>query len=56
MLCLARAILHNASCLVMDEATSSLDPSTEKQLLHAASKAFASQTVITIAVSLEWEE
>lgn len=50
LFCLARAILHNAACLVMDEATSSIDPGTEKSLLAAASRAFAGRTVITIAV------
>jgi ABC-type multidrug transport system fused ATPase/permease subunit len=49
LFCLARAILHNAACLVMDEATSSVDPSTEKALLAAATRAFAGKTVITIA-------
>ncbi|KAJ9596446.1 hypothetical protein L9F63_012530, partial [Diploptera punctata] len=49
LFCLARAILHDAACLVMDEATSSVDPSTEKALLAAASRAFAGKTVITIA-------
>uniref|UniRef100_A0A1B6CN95 Uncharacterized protein n=1 Tax=Clastoptera arizonana TaxID=38151 RepID=A0A1B6CN95_9HEMI len=49
MLCLARAILLNTVCLVMDEATSSLDPNTETKLLNAASEAFSSRTVITIA-------
>lgn len=49
LFCLARAILHNAVCLVMDEATSSVDPSTEKALLAAAKRAFAGKTVITIA-------
>jgi ABC-type multidrug transport system fused ATPase/permease subunit len=52
LFCLARAILHNAACLVMDEATSSVDPSTEKALLAAATRAFAGKTVITIAVSM----
>ncbi|PSN38190.1 hypothetical protein C0J52_15039, partial [Blattella germanica] len=49
LFCLARAILHDAACLVMDEATSSVDPSTEKALLEAASRAFAGKTVISIA-------
>jgi ABC-type multidrug transport system fused ATPase/permease subunit len=53
LFCLARAILHNAACLVMDEATSSVDPSTEKALLAAAARAFAGKTVITIAVSID---
>lgn len=51
LLCLARAVLHDAACLVMDEATSALDLTTEKTFTHAAEKAFANKTVITIAVS-----
>lgn len=51
LLCLARAVLHGASCLVLDEATSSLDPATEQRLLIAATLAFEGRTVITIAVS-----
>lgn len=49
LLCLARAILHNAACLIMDEATSSLDPTTEQTFLAAVDRAFANKTVITIA-------
>ena len=51
LLCLARAILHKAACLIMDEATSSLDTTTEKTLLHVAELAFTNKTVITIAVT-----
>jgi ABC-type multidrug transport system fused ATPase/permease subunit len=53
LFCLARAILHNAACLVMDEATSSVDPGTEKSLLAAATRAFAGKTVVSIAVSMD---
>uniref|UniRef100_A0A1B6K054 ABC transporter domain-containing protein n=3 Tax=Homalodisca TaxID=139475 RepID=A0A1B6K054_9HEMI len=49
LLCLARAILHRAALLVMDEATSSLDSVTEQKLLQVAAQAFANRTVITIA-------
>ncbi|XP_014240364.1 ATP-binding cassette sub-family C member Sur isoform X2 [Cimex lectularius] len=49
LLCLARAILRQTACLIMDEATSSLDVTTEKTLIHAAEKAFANKTIITIA-------
>lgn len=51
LFCLARGILHDTSCLVMDEATSSLDVTTEKTLLNAASVAFEKKTVIIVAVS-----
>ncbi|XP_059488287.1 ATP-binding cassette sub-family C member Sur [Neocloeon triangulifer] len=49
LFCLARAVLHGASCLVLDEATSSLDAATEQRLLVAAAHAFNTRTVITIA-------
>ncbi|KAH8377825.1 hypothetical protein KR093_007269 [Drosophila rubida] len=51
LLCLARAILRGSVCLVLDEATSTLDSSTERALLKAADKAFNGRTIITIAVS-----
>ncbi|KFB49204.1 sulfonylurea receptor/ abc transporter [Anopheles sinensis] len=49
LFCLARAILRGSVCLVLDEATSSLDTDTEKLVLQAAKKAFKGRTVITIA-------
>ncbi|KAM8715850.1 hypothetical protein ACLKA7_002830 [Drosophila subpalustris] len=49
LLCLARAILRGSVCLVLDEATSTLDSSTERALLKAADKAFQGRTIITIA-------
>ncbi|XP_054281763.1 ATP-binding cassette sub-family C member Sur-like [Macrosteles quadrilineatus] len=49
LMCLARAVLHRAALLVMDEATSCLDPVTEARLLQVATQAFADRTVITIA-------
>lgn len=51
LFCLARAVLRGSVCLVLDEATSSLDGETEIQLLDTASKAFYGRTIITIAVS-----
>lgn len=50
LLCLARAVLRGSVCLVLDEATSSLDTETEKLVLDAAAKAFKGRTVLTIAV------
>ncbi|XP_052864194.1 ATP-binding cassette sub-family C member Sur [Anopheles cruzii] len=49
LFCLARAILRGSVCLVLDEATSSLDTDTEQLVLRAAKKAFKGRTVITIA-------
>ncbi|XP_016965404.2 ATP-binding cassette sub-family C member Sur isoform X2 [Drosophila biarmipes] len=49
LLCLARAILRGSVCLVLDEATSVLDSSTESALLKAADLAFQGRTIITIA-------
>uniref|UniRef100_A0A8D9AUF0 ATP-binding cassette sub-family C member 8 n=7 Tax=Cacopsylla melanoneura TaxID=428564 RepID=A0A8D9AUF0_9HEMI len=53
LFCLARGILHNTTCLVMDEATSSLDADTEKTLINAARSAFEKKTVIIVAHRLQ---
>lgn len=53
LFCLARAVLRGSVCLVLDEATSSLDSTTESALLDAANKAFHGRTIITIAVSIK---
>jgi ABC-type multidrug transport system fused ATPase/permease subunit len=50
LLCLARAILQDNVCLIMDEPTSSVDDETENKLLEAIKKSFNGRTVITIAV------
>lgn len=50
LFCLARSVLKGSACLVLDEATSSLDTQTEIELLKAANKAFEGRTIITIAV------
>lgn len=50
LLCLARAILQDNVCLIMDEPTSSVDDVTENKLLEAIKKSFNGRTVITIAV------
>ena len=50
LFCLARSVLKGSFCLVLDEATSSLDSETERIVLEAANKAFKGRTVITIAV------
>lgn len=50
LLCLARAILQDNVCLIMDEPTSSVDDETEKKLLEAIKTCFSGRTIITIAV------
>ena len=50
---LARSVLRGSVCLVLDEATSSLDTETEWALLSAANRAFQGRTVITIAVNIQ---
>uniref|UniRef100_A0A336MWM4 CSON006505 protein n=1 Tax=Culicoides sonorensis TaxID=179676 RepID=A0A336MWM4_CULSO len=49
LFCLARSILRGSICLILDEATSSLDDSSEQQLLKAVNKAFNGRTIINIA-------
>ena len=46
---IARAILHNPSILILDEATSSVDAQTEKQLQEAIGRLIKGRTTIAIA-------
>ncbi|RZC36284.1 ABC tran and/or MMR HSR1 domain containing protein [Asbolus verrucosus] len=49
LICLARAILHNAKILCIDEATASVDRDTDRQIQQTLRSAFRKSTVITIA-------
>jgi ATP-binding cassette subfamily C (CFTR/MRP) protein 1 len=49
LLCLARALLRNSKLVVLDEATSSLDPQTDELVREVLRTNFAGCTVISIA-------
>ena len=49
LLCMARCILQDAPVIVMDEATSSIDPQSEEILVRATTEFFADRTQIIIA-------
>lgn len=48
-LCLARAVLANAPVLILDEATSNLDPESEREVQAALEKVLVGRTAIVIA-------
>jgi ABC-type multidrug transport system fused ATPase/permease subunit len=49
LLCMARCLLQDAPVVVMDEATSSIDPQSEEILVRATHEFFADRTQIIIA-------
>ncbi len=49
LLCMARCLLQDAPIVVMDEATSSIDPQTEEVLVKATEEFFSDRTQIIIA-------
>ncbi|XP_043489860.1 ATP-binding cassette sub-family C member 10 [Polistes fuscatus] len=49
LLCLVRAILHNAKIVCIDEATANVDQETDKFIQTTIKSSFRSATVITIA-------
>jgi subfamily B ATP-binding cassette protein MsbA len=48
-LCLARAVLSGAPVLILDEATSNLDPDSEREVQRALSHALQGRTALVIA-------
>jgi ABC-type multidrug transport system fused ATPase/permease subunit len=49
LLCMARCLLQEAPIVIMDEATSSVDPQSEEILVKATEEFFADRTQIIIA-------
>lgn len=49
LICMARCLLQNAPIVIMDEATSSVDPQTEEILVRATEEFFKGKTQIIIA-------
>ena len=53
LICIARSLLNKPRILLMDEATSNIDPNTDKKLQKLIKEEFNGSTIITIAHRLE---
>lgn len=49
LLCLARTLLQKAPIVILDEATSSVDPQSEEMMVRATEEFFSDRTVLIIA-------
>ena len=49
LLAIARALVYNPAILVLDEATSSVDPESERMIREAMARLMAGRTTLTIA-------
>ena len=53
LLCIGRAILAQSKIILIDEATSNIDPKTEQTILDTINNSFQDCTVITVAHRLK---
>jgi len=53
LLCIGRAILSQSKIVLIDEATSNIDPNTEQTILDTIKNCFQNCTVITVAHRLK---